>query len=110
MNGTPHQAGTEPPIPQDIDVHGPPIPGECPVEPPAGNSQWPTLEGVAVQRRGRTYLQGPVDAARPDSSGPWLAALGNAGRELIWQDGGLTVHVLEPQALGHSSLRHQEII
>lgn len=111
MNSFPQHTGTEPPE-RETEEHGAPTPGECPAEPPAGHPEWHTLEGqlVEVQRNGRTYRQGWVDAAMPDGSGLWLAALGNAGRELIWQGDGFTVHTLEPWALTPCSPGHGGII
>lgn len=112
MNGFFQHAGTEPPEQQDLDAPGAPMPGECPVEAPVGHPAWHTLEGrlIEVQRNGRTYREGWVDAAMPDGSGLWLAALGNAGRELIWQGDGYTVHTIEPRTLGPSSPGPRETI
>ncbi|MDR6559780.1 hypothetical protein J2809_004163 [Arthrobacter pascens] len=111
MSGFPQHAGNKRPAPQDIEAHEAPMPGEYPVEPPVGHPEWHTLEGrlVEVQRNGRAYRQAWVDAAMPDGSGLWLAALGNAGRELIWQDDGFTVHALEARALSPCSPRNRGI-
>jgi hypothetical protein len=59
--------------------------------------EWHSLKGwvVEVRHNGRFYRQGWVEEAMPDGRGLWLAAYGAAGRELIWQGEGFTVHALE---------------
>jgi hypothetical protein len=88
------------------------MPVENPVEPDAGHPDWHTLEGrlIEVQRNGQTYRQGWVDAAMPDGSGLWVAALGNAGRELIWQGEGFTVHTIDARASNTSFPGHVGIM
>ncbi len=91
---------------------GRPVPVESPAEPHAIHPEWHTLTGtlVEVQRNGRTYRQGCVDAAMPDGSGLWLAALGIAGRELIWRDDGFTIQPIEARAAPFSSASERGIM
>ena len=53
---------------------------------------------------------GPPDAAMPDGSGLWLAALGIAGRELIWRDDGFTIQPIEARAAPFSSASERGIM
>jgi hypothetical protein len=59
--------------------------------------EWHALKGQAVEVRHncRPYRRGWVEDAMPDGSGLWVAAYGPAGRELIWQGEGFSVHALE---------------
>jgi hypothetical protein len=60
---------------------------------------WHGLEGqiVEVRHNGRPYRRGWVEDSMPDGSGLWLAADGPAGRELIWQGEGFSIHTLDPR-------------
>ncbi len=59
--------------------------------------EWHVLKGqvVEVRHNCRPYRRGWVEDSMPDGSGLWLAAYGSAGRELIWQGEGYSIHALE---------------
>lgn len=71
-----------------------------------GLSGWQELKGraVEVRRNSNVYRRGWVEDTMPDGNGLWLAAHGNASRELIWQGEGFTVHVIETQYSPRGSL------
>jgi hypothetical protein len=59
--------------------------------------EWHSLKGrvVNVRHNGHFYRQGWVEEVMPEGTGLWLAAYGPAGRELLWQGEGFTVHTVQ---------------
>lgn len=70
---------------------------DSPAEPASGCPGWQNLTGelVEVLRHGQLYRRGRVDDAMPDGSALWIAAEGNAGRQLFWLGDGFSLRSVE---------------